>query len=173
MRHVSTLIALFALLWTTAPESAGAQTGGFYLSQELGLHLTPGPRMDSHAENAHGSICDQYLNPFTDLMPVHCGGGPDAPTTEWTNAFERGAGFLGGGGVGYGFGRRGRLRVEAQYLFREAVYDEASPIEGRSGVAVAKLDGEVVVAEDRIGNLTSHNLFGEDFARQLWRDRLV
>ena len=155
-----TPIAVAALLWMTAPGGAGAQTGGgFYVSQELGGHFTPGPAIDAHADNAPGSICDQHLNPFTDLMPAYCDGGPDAPTTEWVNAFQRGSGFLAGVAAGYGFGRDGRLRVEAEYYFREAVYDETSPIEGRSGVAVAKLDGEVVVAEDRLGSVTSHNLF--------------
>ena len=160
--------ALAALLWTAAPGSAGAQTGGgLYVSQELGGHFTPGLAIDGRADNAHGTICDQYLNPFTDLMPAFCDGGPDAPTTEWVNAFRRGSGFLAGAAVGYGFGRDGRLRVEAEYFFREAAYDETSPIEGRGGVTVGKLDGEVVVAEDRLGSVTSHNLFANvyrDFA---------
>ncbi len=167
MKHVTTPIALFALFWTTAPDDAGAQTGGgFYLSQELGIHLAPGMGIDAHADNAPGSICDQHLNPFTDLMPAFCDGG-DAPTTEWANAFGPGRGVLAGVAVGYRLGGDGGLRVEAEYLFREAVYDETSPIEGHGGVAVAKLDGEVVVAEDRIGSVTSHSLFANvyyDFA---------
>ena len=155
-----TPIALAALLSMTAPGAVGAQTGGgFYVSQELGGHFTPGLGIDAHADNAPGSICDQHLNPFTDLMPAYCDGGPDAPTTEWVNAFRRGSGVLAGAAAGYGFGRDGRLRLEAEYFFRETAYDETSPIRGRGGVAVAKLDGEVVVAEDRIGSLTSHNLF--------------
>lgn len=161
MRHVSTPTALLFFLSMTMPDAGGAQQGGdLYLSQELGLNLASGPGIEVEADNAHGSICDQHLNPFTDLMPAFCDGGPDAPTTGWANAFGRGTGVLAGAAVGYGFGRRGRLRVEAEYIFRAAVYDETSPIEGRSGVAVAKLDGEVVVAEDRIGSLTSHHLFG-------------
>ena len=148
---------------TMPVEGAAQQGGGFYLSQELGLHLAPGPGIDAHADNAHGSICDQHLNPFTDLMPAFCDGGPAAPMTGWTNAFERGTGILAGAAVGYGVGRRGRLRVEAEYLFREAVYDETAPIAGRGGAAVAKLDGEVVVAQDRIGSLTSHHLFGNGY----------
>ena len=161
MRHILTPIALLFFLSTTMPGAGGAQQGGgLYLSQELGLHLAPGPGTEMRADNAHGSICDQHLNPFTDLMPAFCDGGPDAPTTGWVNAFGRGTGVLAAAAVGYGFGRRGRLRVEAEYLFREAVYDETSPIEGPSGVAVAKLESEVVVAEDRIGSLTSHHLFG-------------
>ena len=153
--------ALAALLWTATPGGAGAQTGGgFYVSQELGGHFTPGLAIDAYADNAPGSICDRHLNPFTDLMPAYCDGGPDAPATEWVNALGRGSGGLAGAAAGYGFGDDGRLRMEAEYFFRQAAYDETSPIRGRGGVAVAKLDGEVVVAEDRIGSLTSHNLFG-------------
>ena len=154
-------VALAAVLSMTAPGGAGAQTGGgFYVSHDLGGHFTPGLGIDAYADNAPGSICDQHLNPFTDLMPAYCDGGPDAPATEWVNAFRRGSGVLAGAAAGYGFGRDGRLRVEAEYFFREAACDETSPIRGRGGVAVAKLDGEVVVAEDRIGSVTAHNLFG-------------
>ena len=145
----------------TAQSAAGtaqSRDGGFYVSQELGVHFTRGLNLEADAVNAPGSICDQYLNPFTDRMPAFCGSA-DAPGTQWTNAFQPTAGFLAGGAVGYRL-EGGPWRVEGEYFFRESAYDEASPIRGREGAAVAKLDGEVIIADDRIGSLTSHNFFG-------------
>ena len=149
-----------AIAWGLVPGEARAQSdGGLYLSHELGIHLAPSLGIDADAANAPGSICDQHLNPFTGLMPAFCSA-PDAPDTVWTNTFGGAGGLLAGGAVGYRFRDAGGLRVELEYFFRETVHNETSPIEGRGGVAVAKLDGEVVVAEDRIGSVTSHNLFG-------------
>ena len=86
-------------------------------------------------------------------------GDPGSPRTAWANAFGGAGGIPAGGAVGYGFGDAGRLRVELEYFFREAAHNEASPVQGRGGVTVAKLDGEVVSAEDRIGSVTAHGLF--------------
>lgn len=48
-----TPIALAALLSMTAPGAVGAQTGGgFYVSQELGGHFTPGLGIDAHTADA-------------------------------------------------------------------------------------------------------------------------
>ena len=57
--------------------------------------------------------------------------------------------------MGYGFGDAGQLRLKLEYFFRETVHNEASAIQSRGGVAVAKLDGEAVSADDRIGSVTS------------------
>ena len=150
---------LVCLLLTLAASEAHAQHDkGFYASLELGTNFAPGIRVDGDTTNAKGSICDEHLNPFTDLMPASCGD-PDAPGTAWTNGFDQGNGFMGGGAMGYRFRDGGGLRVELEYLFRETVYNETSPIEGRGGVTVAKLGGEVIEAVDRIGSVTSHNLF--------------
>ena len=159
-------------LCTLAAGAARAQTGGgLYVSQELGIHFAPALAIALDA-NAPGSICDEHVNPFTDLMPAFCTG-PDAPRTTWTNAFEPAGGLLTSGAVGYRFREDGRLRLELEYFFRETVHNEESPIEGRGGVAVAKLDGEVVVAEDRIGSVTSHNLFGNVYFDLTNRSRIT
>ena len=118
------------------PDGADAQTGGLYMSHELGLNLTPALAVAADA-NDYGSICDEYINPFMDLMPAFCGD-PGSPRTAWTNAFEGAGGVLAGGAVGYGFGDAGRLRVELEYFFREAAHNEASPVQGRGGVTVGQ-----------------------------------
>ena len=165
MRRIHLLVVIVVLLCGLVSDGANAQTGGLYMSHELGINLTPG--FEIEGANDYGSICDEYINPFIDLMPAFCGD-PGSRRTAWTNAFRGAGGVLAGGAVGYGFGNTGRLRVELEYFFREAVHNEASPVQSRGGVTVAKLDGEVVSAEDRIGSVTAHNLFGNlqiDLAR--------
>ena len=160
MRYIAALGVLAALLAILAPGEARAQSGsGFYLSQELGANFTPALEIDGGAANAPGSICDQHLNPFSDLMPAFCSD-PNAPTTVWTNTFDGAGGILAGGALGYRFTASGRLRLELEYFYRETAHNETSGIEGSGGVTVAKLDAEVVAAEDRIGSITSNNLFG-------------
>jgi len=160
--------AVVAVLWTLAAGEVRAQSGGgLYVSQELGVNWTPSLAMEGSA-NDFGSICDEYVNPFTDLMPAFCSD-PASPFTAWTNTFAGAGGILAGGAVGYGFGDTGRLRVELEYFFRETVHNETSAVQSRGRVTVAKFDGEVVAADDRIGSVTSHNLFGNlyfDFANR-------
>ncbi len=159
MRFAAPVAVIAAVPLSLAPAGVRAQPGGgLYVSQELGLNLAPGLAIVADA-NDFGSICDEYVNPFTDLMPGFCGD-PGSPPTAWTNTFEGAGGVLAGGAVGYGFGDAGRLRLELEYFFRETAHNETSPIQGSGGVTVAKLDGEVVMAVDRIGSVTSHNLFG-------------
>ncbi len=160
MRHLAALVGLGALLSTLAPGEGRAQSrGGFYLRQGLGTNSSSALELSGSAANTPGSICDEHLNPFTDLMPAFCGD-PDAPQTAWTNAFDGASGILAGGALGYRFPGSERLRVEIEYFYRESVYNQTSGIESSGGVAVAKLDGEVVAADDRIGSATSRNLFG-------------
>ena len=129
------------------------------MSQELGANFTPTLDIEGDAPNAPGSICDEHVNPFTDLMPAFCSD-PNAPGTGWTNTFDGAGGIVAGGAVGYRLTESGRLRLELEYFYRETAHNETSTVEGSGGVTVAKLDGELVAAEDRIGSVTSNNLFG-------------
>ena len=86
---------LVCLLFTLATGEVGAQHGkGFYASLELGANFAPSIRIAADA-NGRGSICDEHLNPFTDLMPASCGD-PNAPGTAWSNGFGGANGFMGG-----------------------------------------------------------------------------
>ena len=159
MLHVTVLALSIVMLAALAPGPARAQSGsGLYLSQELGANLTPALDIEVDAPHAPGSICDAHLNPFTDLMPAFCGD-PNAPGTAWTNAFDGAGGILAGGALGYRFPGSGRLCAELEYFYRETAHNETSAADGRSGAAVAKLDGEVVVGQDRIGSITSCNVY--------------
>ena len=140
VRHIATLVSFVALLSPLVAGEAHAWSGsGFYLSQELGANFTPALESEVGAANAPGGICDQHLNPFADLMPVFCTD-PNAPGTTWTNTFDGASGILAGAAMGYRFTESGRLRLELEYFYRETAYNETSAIEGRGGVAVAKLD---------------------------------
>ena len=173
MRHITALPLSVAMLAALVPGEARAQSGsGFYLSQELGVNFTPALDIEVVAPNAPGSICDEHLNPFTDLMPAFCSD-PNAPGTAWTIAFDGAAGILAGGALGYRFTGSGRLRGELEYFYRETTHNETSAVAGSSGAAVAKLDAEVVVALDRIGSITLHNLFGNAYFDLTSRSRVT
>ena len=157
------VVALSVLAWSDASAEANR---GLYVSMELGANFAPELEIDANTANAHGSICDEHINPFSDLRPSLCDD-PNGPGTHWANAFDGAAGILAGAAVGYRLRDEGPLRVELEYFFRETALNETSAIQGRGGVSAAKLDGEVVLAEDRIGSATSNNLFGNlyyDFA---------
>ena len=172
MRCTPLFTALVAASWILAADEGRAQSGGgLYVSQELGINFTPSLGMEGDA-NDFGSICDEYVNPFTELMPVFCSA-PDSPFTAWTNTFDGGGGILAGGAVGYGFGDAGRLRVELEYFFRETVHNETSAAQGSGRVTVAKFDGEVVAADGRIGSVTSHNVFANLFVDFANRSRVT
>ncbi|MCY3820118.1 MAG: hypothetical protein OXH52_12265, partial [Gammaproteobacteria bacterium] len=86
MRHITALALSMAMFAALTPGEARAQAGsGFYLSQELGANFTPAFDIEFVAPNARGSICDEHVNPFTDLMPAFCSD-PNAPGTAWTIA---------------------------------------------------------------------------------------
>ena len=169
----SRVVFFVAVLCALVSGEAQAQfNSGVYVSQELGANFAPTLEIDAHSRRGRGSICDEHVNPFFDLMPSFCHD-PNAPGTRWTNAFDGAGGILAGGAVGYRFTDGGRLRLEVEYFFRETAHNETSAIEGRGGVSSAKLDGEVVVAEDRIGSVTSNNLFGNVYFDFLSRSRVT
>ena len=62
--------------------------------------------------------------------------------------------MLAGAATGY---RAGRLRVEAEYLYRDSPYDQTSPILGASGKTSERIAGEIAQARERVYSLTSHH----------------
>ncbi|MCY4561376.1 MAG: hypothetical protein OXC03_03505 [Flavobacteriaceae bacterium] len=133
-------------------------TGNFYLNLEIGFNFTPSLNVLGDVPEARGTICDQFLNPFSDLAPGFCTEA-NAPGTEWTNQFTGSGGIVSGIGIGHNINPRVPFRIEVEYFFRQTNYDQISPIKRDGGVTSAKLDGEVVIAEERIGNINSDNFF--------------
>ena len=156
---VSTILAILAC--TSAPAQAQGG-GGFYLSSDLGINFAPGFDFFGNS-NAQGSLCFPFINP--DPASREAAGCPTMGT-GWKSTFDSGQGIVAGVGVGYRLGGPAdrllsRLRIELEYVFRESVYDQTTPIlSGTTGVAQDKLSNEVFRAVEYVGSLTSHNLFG-------------
>ena len=89
---------------------------------------------------------------------------------RWENEFDGATGILAGAAAGYSFagqnpnGPLGGLRVELEYFYRQSNYNQTADIPlGGVGTQGQKLRDEIVQATDRIGSITSHNLFGNLF----------
>ena len=156
------VLTIFALLaWTSAPPLA--QGGrGFYLSSDLGINFAPGFDFFGNS-NAQGSLCFPFINP--DPSSREAAGCPTMGS-GWKSTFDSGQGILAGVAVGYRLGGPeerlgGRLRIEVEYVFRESVYDQTTPVlSSTTGVARDKLSNEAFRVVEYVGSLTSHNLFG-------------
>ena len=111
-------------------------------------------------DNDRAARCDEFVNPrYAEVAacttPDRGAGAVDA----WSSEFDGARGLLAGIAVGQRFGRR--LRVEFEYAYRAARYDQARPIIAPSGTAYTELFGpELPIADERVDDLTAHQLFG-------------
>ena len=149
---------LWAGLWAAAGSAGPVHADGIYVRTSFGGNLSRGLELSTF-DNDRAARCDEFVNPrYREVAacttPDRGAGAVDA----WTSRFESAAGFLAGGAVGRRFGRN--LRVELEYSYRQARYDQASPIIAPSGTAYTTLFGpELPVAEERVDDLTAHQLF--------------
>ncbi len=145
---------------------------GFYLSSELGMNF--GGSVDvAGKSNDRASVCDGYINSMYETVTqtpgyesYNCTGPNRGAAGGWRNSISSDEGVLFGTAIGYRF-RDSRFRVELEYFYRDTGYDETSDVPGASGVQGDKLAQELVRTVDRLGSLTSHNLFANlymDFA---------
>jgi opacity protein-like surface antigen len=168
--------------WVVAPGWAQAGSG-FYLSGDLGMNAASGIDTTGYS-NDRASVCDEYINPTYDQVEGTAGygdyncTGPRGGSGDWYNNFDGATGILAGAAVGYSFAGQnsslGGLRVELEYFYRQSNYDQTNYLAGgdAGGVSGDKLGGEgdireVVLGTDRIGSVSSHNLFANlyyDFA---------
>ncbi|MCY3843707.1 MAG: outer membrane beta-barrel protein [Acidobacteria bacterium] len=149
---------------------ASAQTGsGFYLSQEVGLNLAPDVELLGNS-NDRASRCDEFINPRFAEVPG-CTDPNRGSGAGWRTAFDRAAGVLAGFAAGYRFG--GRLRVEAEWFHRESGYDQTAPVTSATGDTLGKLGGEIQRADNRLGSISSHNVFANVYVDFPSRSRLT
>ena len=145
---------------------------GLYLSSELGANFAPS--LDTlGTSNDRASACDEFINPLFATVTqtpgyenYNCTGPNRGATGNWKNAFDSAKGILAGAAVGYSLRTTypdhflSRLRFEVEYLYRDTGYDQTAAIPSAAGESGDKLAQEIVTATDRIGSVTSHNLFG-------------
>ena len=179
--YSSLLLLLVVTTFVLAPGWAQAGSG-FYVSGDLGINIASG--MDTiGTSDDRPSVCDEYINPSYDTVEdssgadsngklystYNCTGSDRGAGGRWTNEFDGATGILAGAAVGYSFAGQspnqswGGLRVELEYFYRQSNYDQTADIFGGAGTQQDKLTDEIVQATDRIGSMTSHNLFGNLF----------
>lgn len=174
MKDISPLMVFVIATWATwvvAPGSAQAGSG-FYVSGDLGINIASG--LDTTGtSNDRASVCDEYINLDFDTVTqtpgyenFKCTGPDRGAGGRWENEFDGATGILAGGAVGYSFADQnpnsplGGLRVELEYFYRQSSHDQTADISFGVGPQGDKLRDEIVQATDRIGSITSHNLFG-------------
>ncbi len=178
MKYFSLFLALVIGMWVVVPGSVLAGSG-FYVSGEVGANFASGLNTTG-TSNDRASVCDEYINPRYGEVETsdevdsggkpyrtyNCTGPNRGSGSRWQNEFDGATGILAGAAAGYKFSQQnpnsplGGFRVELEYFFRQANYDQTSEILTESGESRDKIRDEIVRTTDRIGSLTSHNLFG-------------
>ena len=171
MNSVLSCLLFVVALWGLAlhPAQAGS---GLYLSSELGANFAP--NLDTlGTSNDRASACDEFINPMFATVTqtpgyenYNCTGPNRGATGDWENTLDGAEGILAGVAVGYGLRETypdhflGRFRFEVEYFYRDTEYDQTADIPSAAGESGDKLAQEILTATDRIGSVTSHNLFG-------------
>ena len=154
------------------PVAVPVHAEGFYVSGELGINF--GESLDTTgSSNDRASVCDGYINPIYATVTqtpgyegYNCTGPNRGATGDWSNSISSDEGILLGTAIGYRM-QDSRFRVELEYFYRDTGYDEDSDVYSASGESGDKLEQELVRTIDRVGDMTSHNLFANvymDFA---------
>lgn len=173
MKRIWILLACTFVLWASVSGAAQAASG-FYLSSEIGVHFAEGPKLNI-VPNDRASICDEFINPLYSTVTsvaryanANCTGPNRGAGSGWVNDFGSDVGILAGAALGYRFRLRPNVRIEVEYFYREARFDETRDVPMSAGnVSADKLRSEIRSATDRIGTLDAHNLFANvyyDFA---------
>ena len=159
------LVVIVAYPFGATPVQAGS---GFYISSELGANFASGVDQFGRDDD-RASMCDEYINPY--FMQVPGCTDPDRGVDASKTVFDRAEGILAGAAVGYRlqdvYPDRlwGGFRFELEYFFRESEYDQVTSRVPTRAQTVAKQQGEIALAERRLGSITSHNLFGKPVFR--------
>ncbi len=166
MRHA--VAVLTVVMAVSAFASGVAHAGsGFYVSSEMGFNVASEVGTVG-GSNDGASYCDEYLNAnFADL--ITSGDCPESQpfVKDWNDTFDGGLGILAGMAAGYSFQNhfphnpyvRG-LRLELEYFFRNSDHEDTATPTFSSGISADKDSTELARVAERIGAISSHNLFG-------------
>lgn len=154
--RISAAAVAIAVSCAAAPEAlAQEERSGFYLRGDLGANLATGVVLLGKS-NDRASRCDEFINPRYAEIPG-CTDPDRGSAAGWQTAFDPAYGTLAGLAVGHRVSDWFRMEVET--FNRESEYDQTSPVASATGDTAGKLEGEIVRAEDRIGSVSSRNIF--------------
>ncbi len=154
--RISAAAVAIAVSCAAAPEAlAQEERSGFYLRGDLGANLATGVVLLGKS-NDRASRCDEFINPRYAEIPG-CTDPDRGSAAGWQTAFDPAYGTLAGLAVGHRVSDWFRMEVET--FHRESEYDQTSPVASATGDTAGKLEGEIVRAEDRIGSVSSRNIF--------------
>ena len=142
---------------------AGVAQAQFYVGGNVGAIAASGPELEGH-DNDRGGVCDEFINPlFADVPGCTA---PRRPGDSWMTEFDGATDVFAGAAAGYRLPVRGtrpvRWRVEMEYFHRDSTFDASADVRFGAGASEFAADnaGEVVLAEDRLGSIAGHNVFG-------------
>ncbi|MXY15366.1 MAG: porin family protein [Proteobacteria bacterium] len=156
-RNVLISAFVLALVALQAP----VQAAGLYISGDFGMNFGASMTLDGR-DNDRASICDEYINPLyasvTDDGSGYTCTDPQGRGDAWKSRFSSAEGPLFALAVGFDM-PDSMLRTELEYFYRDTGYDETSSLTRPGGSLIAKIDGELLTANQTVDSVTSHNLF--------------
>lgn len=156
LRLVVALASIAALLATET-------NADFYLGAAIGGDRLPSMRLVS-GDDDRASRCDEYINPrYAELPACTASDRSVGAADAWSSRFASAWGVETGVAVGYRFGKRFRVELEADY--GSVGLDTSSPIIAPSGVPYDSVAiPELADAYERLGNAEFLGLFVTAYA---------
>ena len=140
---------------------------GWYAGMELGLAVSPETTITG-GDNDWSTACDLIINPQgLETTPTQCATAP--PRSSYHVGFGSAAGPLAAVTFGY---EAARWRVEGEYLFRIAVFDDVAPTGVTDATTLEKVNQELETQEGTLDDVISHGLFANlhyRFGGQRWQ----
>lgn len=157
-KSVTALVLMLLIGFVVGASNADAFKGA-YISTNLGLATTSSfDYLGSSTDQ--GSVCDPIINPSEESRRI---AGCPTEGTGWLTNFDSGSGITSTVIVGRHFEGKGisnKVSIEVEFSYGESTLDQTQSIRSRSGVARDKLSNEIYRAQEHIGKITSHRLFG-------------
>ena len=152
IRHLFSFFCLVAFC-----TNALAQT---YVSMELGGHY--GRDLSFiNTSNDRPSICDEFINPLFASVPG-CTDPNPGEGDQWVVDFDRATGVTASFAIGRQITRL--IRTELEYLFHSSGYKQVADVASGTGTDADKLNLEVVLAREHLGDISSHSLMLNSYA---------
>jgi len=129
----------------------GAALGQWYFGADIGGGLAPALTMEGQS-NDRSSVCDEYINPLYASIPL-CTNPNRGAGSGWRTKFAAAAGLLGNITLGYQLSPSWWIEVESAIW--QAQYNDHALVGSAVGDNLQKLQGEIVLAEERLGTFTS------------------